>query len=365
MEPARILPLELPRGRLMVISDIHGNLPYLRGLLEKLKVREEDKLLFLGDMVEKGPESLETLRLVMELCQRGQALAVCGNCDAVCRLFPMFEGYSEFLRTYVLGRRSLLGEMGERLGFPMAEDTDVDQWQREIYGAFRPEIDFLRSLPTGYETEEFLFLHGGTPQGPRETWEAFACMKLDNFRAQGNSQEKTCVVGHWPTALYGERYPDASPHFDWERKIVSIDGGCVLKPDGQLNALVLDRGELSWESYDALPVLRALDPQKEGGGSVYLRWGDNQVEVLERGEEFSRCRHLRTGRELEVPAGWLFRWEGELCVQDITNYRLPVEPGDRLRLVLRTSRGCYCKKNGRLGWYCGRTEPEEGDGDLG
>ena len=62
-------------ARIIVISDIHGNLAYLRGLTDKLHLRPDDQLILLGDLVEKGPESLETLRYVMALGRR-------------CRIFP-------------------------------------------------------------------------------------------------------------------------------------------------------------------------------------------------------------------------------------------------------------------------------------
>ena len=39
--------------------------------------------------------------------------------------------------------------------------------------------------------------------------------------------------------LYDPRIPSAAPIFTRDRKIISIDGGCVLKADGQLNALIL------------------------------------------------------------------------------------------------------------------------------
>ena len=57
---------ELDEGaRIIVVSDIHGNLPYFLGLLDKLVLRADDQLILLGDLVEKGPQSLDTLRYVM------------------------------------------------------------------------------------------------------------------------------------------------------------------------------------------------------------------------------------------------------------------------------------------------------------
>ena len=52
-----------------VISDIHGNLDIFKKLLKKIdfKFTGEDKLYLLGDYVDWGPKSLETLLYVMEL----------------------------------------------------------------------------------------------------------------------------------------------------------------------------------------------------------------------------------------------------------------------------------------------------------
>ena len=69
------------RTRIIAISDIHGNLAYLRGLTDKLHLRADDALVLLGDLVEKGPESLATLRYAMALRERCRVYPVLGNCD--------------------------------------------------------------------------------------------------------------------------------------------------------------------------------------------------------------------------------------------------------------------------------------------
>ena len=69
-------------ARILVVSDIHGNLPYFLGLLDKLSLRPSDQLILLGDLVEKGPESLATLRYVIhELPKRCRVYPLMGNCD--------------------------------------------------------------------------------------------------------------------------------------------------------------------------------------------------------------------------------------------------------------------------------------------
>jgi len=58
-----------------------------------------------------------------------------------------------------------------------------------------------------------------------------------------------------------------------------------------------------------------------------------------------------------IPTDYLeVRRDGRLHTADVTDYRLPVEPGDVLGLVCSCSRGYLLKKNGAVGWYFGRVE---------
>ena len=82
--------------------------------------------------------------------------------------------------------------------------------------------------------------------------------------------------------------------------------------------------------------------------SAYIRWGDNVVEVLERGEEFSRCRHVRTGYELDILTKYLRTGpDGTVRCNDCTDYVLPLSPGDEVGVVETTSRGFLCKPQRR------------------
>ena len=192
-----------------------------------------------------------------------------------------------------------------------------------------------------------------------EELDAWHCMKNDDYWGQGHSFAHTgkyVVVGHWPVTLYDPRIPSAAPIIDRARHIISIDGGCVLKDDGQLNALILPPSgeDITWCSYDDLPVRRALDGQDESPYPFTISWTDHAVEVLEEGPEFSLCRHLSTGKELWVLTKYLRRRDGQTFCLDSTDYRLPVTPGDLLSVVEETSRGALVKKNGSTGWYLGR-----------
>ena len=45
---------------------------------------------------------------------------------------------------------------------------------------------------------------------------------------------------------------------------------------------------------------------------------------------------------------------------EVTDYRLPVQPGDKLSLIdpQRCAFGYFCKKDGVIGWYAGRIVEE-------
>ena len=123
---ARVETLELPpERRIVVISDIHGNLPYFEALLRQIDYSDaRDELILDGDLLEKGPQSLALLRRAMALCAGGHCHAVCGNCDDWYNIFRAGcteEEDSYFLR-YVRWRQSgLLWDMCRELGIdPLA-----------------------------------------------------------------------------------------------------------------------------------------------------------------------------------------------------------------------------------------------------
>ena len=71
--------------RILAVSDIHGNLEYLQALLKKVGFCQQDALVLVGDLIEKGPDNLGVLRYVMQLARQGNVWAVTGNCDLVLR----------------------------------------------------------------------------------------------------------------------------------------------------------------------------------------------------------------------------------------------------------------------------------------
>lgn len=359
-QKAVVVRPSFPAGRRIVaVSDIHGNLPFFRGLMEKVSLASDDILILVGDMLEKGRDSLSLLRYVMELEKTYTVYPLCGNCDGlVLRFFEDDRLDGRFFSSYLPRHpESALRQMAREGGFDQTED--LPRLREDLRAAYPELWAWLAGLPTILETEHLVFVHGGIPSLDRmEELSRWSCVKNDDFLGQGRSFPKWVVVGHWPVTLYRPDIPSSAPLILRDRKIASIDGACVLKVDGQLNALLLpseDSEDFTWTAWDGLPVLTALDAQEASEDPVNIRWGRSALELLEEGEEVSLCRHLETGRTLFILNSYLRRDGRGLWCEDSTDYRLPVAPGDRLSLVVRTERhGCLCKKDGVTGWYFGR-----------
>ena len=361
--------LSLPEDRrVLAVSDVHGNVEFLRGLLAKARFTPDDILFVVGDILEKGTRSLETLRYLMELSRTHTVYALRGNCDQITLDFMAHAGWPDELLWKVLCSwegRSFLLQMADEGGLVLHGKEDFPALRELVRTRFAAELDFLASTPVVVETERYILVHGGVPREDRlDELEAHSVMKNDDFLGQGHHFRKWVVVGHWPVTLYHRHVPMARPLICREQHVVSIDGGNVLKADGQLNALILppDPGEgesFSYVAYDGLPVAVALDDQQPSTDSLNIRWSDSEVAVVERGEELSRCRHVSTGREMWILNEYLFqRSDGSIHCEDSTDYRLPVTAGDRLAVVRRTSRATLAKKDGVTGWYFGRlTDP--------
>ena len=356
--PYIIRPHIDPDRRLIAVSDIHGNLPFFQRLMERVRLTPDDVLVLVGDMLEKGEHSLALLRRLMELSRTHTLYPLSGNCDSlVARFFQSDALDGRFFASYLPRHpESTLRQMAREGGFDQTED--LARLRADLRQNFPREWAWLRSLPTILETGRLLFVHGGVPSlEGMERLERWRCEKNDDFLSQGHRFDRWVIVGHWPVTLYDPGIPSAAPILLPDRKIASIDGGCVLEEGGQLNALLIPGPEsesFSWTAWDGLPVARALDPQQASADPVNIRWGRSALELLEEGEELSRCRHLETGRVLDILNRYLRRGPQGLWCLDSTDYRLPVEAGELLTVVQPTKKGFLCKKEGVTGWYFGR-----------
>jgi len=353
-----------PGQRVLMVSDIHGHDTVFRSLLQKAAFGPDDALVVVGDLLEKGAESLKVIRTLMALQGTHRVYTLLGNMDVftVWRLLTddkawrdtLFDGAANMTRWW---GGCLLHEMLDEMGIPRENDLDRDRVTGMIRERFAPELAFMSGLPTILDAGPLVFAHGGLPHLDVDAFEGTLnepFLKRDDFLSEGLSFDRWLVVGHWPTVLYRDRLMDMSPLILPDRHIVCLDGGCGVKRSGQLNCVILpdchsDDFTFLWE--DGLPRVTALDAQDEGPEPVYIKWHDRCVRVLDRGEGFSRARSH--GREFRVPTELLPEGEEGLLEADYTDYRLPVRPGDELSLIRVVNGDAYVRNDSVIGWYGG------------
>lgn len=365
-----IKKLHIPvEKRIIAISDIHGHYEYFVNLLEKVHFCKNDILFIVGDITEKGPESLKTLRFVIKLCKEYTVYTLIGNVDAWrLELFDdnTKKGYENLYNSISSMKKHwgncLFNEMCDELNINIKSIDDIPQIRQQLQIHFREEFDFLRSLPTIIETQKFIFVHGGIPTDNLETLvntNAYTFIKSDAFMEKGINFNKYVIVGHWPVTLYNDKISSHNPIINPKQKIISIDGGCVIKFDGQLNALIIpyiNTKEFSYAAYDSLPIVTAKTAQNVSEESINIRYTDNKIKLIEHGDEFSYIEHISTGYRLWIHNDYINDYCENTTCSDFTDYRLSVKIGDRLSVVKKTSKGYLVKKEGISGWYCGEVK---------
>lgn len=352
--------------RVLVTSDIHGHGHLLKRLLKAAAFSRDDALVIVGDMVEKGPDSLGTLRYVMELSKQENVFPLMGNVD-LWRLCLLEERDREQMKEVIRFSQnaekwwgsSMVGEMAWEMQLEMDENSDPEPFFDALRSGFEKEMAFMRALPTVLETENFHFVHGGLPHERMDEIaameNAFAILKLDDFMGKGLCFDKFVVCGHWPVALYDENLLQHGPVIDKQRRIAAIDGGCGVRGDGQLNLMITDWEGKRFESLSATDKekVQALDGQKPSEKCRNIRWQDPGVDLIQKGEKWARIAHH--GYEMDIPLHFL---EGDAqngwkCY-NLTDHRLAVQPGEVMDLIFEHDGIAYCKKENVCGWYEGR-----------
>ena len=156
--------------RTFAIGDIHGDTTQLHKLFSRLpEFTAEDTVVFLGDYVDRGPNSAKAVEFVRRLPSQipAKVVALRGNHeDAWLRVVE--RGWDEFVMPPGNG---CLAAYRSYTGGPIPTDNELPKSSERMSlqtGAFFPDedIDWFRSLPFWYEDEHAIYVHAGLPRGP-------------------------------------------------------------------------------------------------------------------------------------------------------------------------------------------------------
>jgi protein phosphatase len=225
------------RGPFDIVGDVHGCCDELRGLLARLGYRVDEqqsalgtrvrlshpegrRLVFVGDLVDRGPCIPAVLQLVMDAVEDQVALCVVGNHD-------------DKLRRKLAGRKV---KVAHGLAESLAQLSEMPQ------GFVDRVYFFLEALPP------YLWLDGGrlvvAHAGLKTSLQGRSGARVRDFALYGDTTGEVDDVGlpvrrNWAlkyrgraAVVYGHTYV-AQP--EWLNNTIDIDTGCVF--GGALTAL--------------------------------------------------------------------------------------------------------------------------------
>ncbi|HWP23348.1 MAG TPA: metallophosphoesterase family protein [Candidatus Binatia bacterium] len=177
-----------------VVGDIHGCSEELRRLLESLRLSSGDTLVFLGDYIDRGPDSSGVVSSLLELEK---------NYPDVSLIF--LKGNHEDMLLSFLGLGGDHGDMflmnggGATLeSYGLKHDRTAGQ---DALSAIPPEhLGFYRRLTTYHVMDSFLCVHAGiNPQKPlAEQSEEEMLWIRNSFIYRSHPLPYTVLFGHTP-----------------------------------------------------------------------------------------------------------------------------------------------------------------------
>lgn len=164
------MPRTDPGERIYAIGDVHGRYDLLRQLLDEIGVHsgglpapQSLHIVFLGDLVDRGPESAQVVELVAELEENtDQVIALMGNHEEA--MVRSLDGDLSILRKWLeVGGAQTITSYGLRL--PAAEE-DMRGYARYLSASLPSDhARWLRKLPLTAQSGDYFFCHAGIRPG--------------------------------------------------------------------------------------------------------------------------------------------------------------------------------------------------------
>lgn len=235
-----------------VIADIHGQYDMFTELLDKISLKDTDTLYILGDVVDRGPHPIKTLKKLMKM---PNAICLAGNHELMALEsleFMMQEITPESIKKLDAEMLDAFLVWAEHNG----GQTTIDEFRALSRDEQRDVIDFIKEFSVYEEVSvggrDYLLVHAG-PGGyyPGRDIEDYSLKELVWDRAEYDIQyypDKFVVTGHTPT-----QYIDGNPRPGYiyrKNNHIAIDCGSS-KHGGRLAAICLDTGEEFYSSSDS------------------------------------------------------------------------------------------------------------------
>ena len=188
---------------LYAIGDVHGCVLSLIALIEDIDPTPDDHVVFIGDYVDRGPDSKGVIDYLIDLRERCRCTFLRGNHEA---MMLNYIDYNELELWHINGGDATLAsytEMG-RLHIP-------DE-----------HVEFIRETVSYHDEPNYFFVHAGLKphmtimENLASHSDEVFLWERSHLSAQDFDWEKPVVCGHTP-----QKEPISRP------KLICIDTGCV------------------------------------------------------------------------------------------------------------------------------------------
>lgn len=215
---------DLQEGALDVVGDIHGEIDALRSLLDHLGYDYDGnhpngrKLVFIGDLCDRGPDSPAVIRLVKRMVQAGNAQALLGNHEL------------NFLRQQA--------KDGSGWYQPRRVEKDSRKYAPFVI-AFEKEqqeyLNFISTLPLALEREDIRLVHAAWDKKSIELVRkqkqdsVLACFEqFENSATQQLEESGITALRNAELDEWKEKLEDPDANIPFLNGVAEYDAGCQM-----------------------------------------------------------------------------------------------------------------------------------------
>lgn len=203
---------------LIAIGDIHGCARTLDRLLADLDIQPDDHLVFIGDYIDRGPDSKGVVDRLLELRKTATCTFLRGNHE------DLFLGYLDKDEYDIWAINGGI--------------QTLESYRDETGAITIPEehIEFMRDTEILLETDDFVFVHAGmrptltVAENLEDADPQVFMWERSHLKAAELPWEKTVVCGHTPVSEPVDK-----------GNLLNIDTGCVFYTNPSLGMLTAVR----------------------------------------------------------------------------------------------------------------------------
>ena len=226
------------------MSDVHGWISALKSRMELVDLDGEDRLVFLGDYIDYGRYSYRVLQYIWELQKKygeEKVVVLKGNHEAmflewIDEYKTPYDGDPDYDMAYNDWLRTDLEHHGNTIRTFISEEQmdhldkisntgSLGKISREavkmVLAEHKSLINWIRNMPSSYETENQIFVHAGVDEEAGEYWKwgTDDSFLLWRFPATLGKFYKTVIAGHIGTGdiardrHFHDIYYDGASHY--------------------------------------------------------------------------------------------------------------------------------------------------------